>query len=67
MNKTELELLREIYKVQSEDSDQPFPYAGCSELLKKAGGNYGDFIPDLNTYFMEISGYCSWQVSMQLE
>lgn len=42
------------------ESCRPFPYAGCRALIRDTGKAHEDFIPDLDLYFSEIAGYCSW-------
>ena len=42
------------------ESCRPFPYAGCRALIRDSGEAYEGLIPDLDLYFSEIAGYCSW-------
>jgi hypothetical protein len=53
------ELLKELRDLRHSDS-KPFPYQGGRRLISEGDENLKDFIPDLNTYFMDIFGYASW-------
>jgi hypothetical protein len=37
-----------------------FPYAGCRFVLEGVEDEFEGFIPDLNSWSMDIAGYCSW-------
>jgi len=43
-----------------EETHAPFPYSGCRKLLSEAGQHGEDLISDLDMYFSELAGYCSW-------
>ncbi len=57
--RTAEEQANEILRLFKE-SCRPFPYAGCRTLIRDAGKAYEGLIPDLDLYFSDIAGYCSW-------
>lgn len=52
-------------RILEEELSKPFPYDDCRRVLAKAGeladGEIADgLIPDLDLYFSDIAGYCSY-------
>lgn len=52
-----LDKLIALYKNSQKAS---FPYEGCRKLLEQSDSVYEHLISDLDLYFSEIAGYCSW-------
>jgi YxiJ-like protein len=42
------------------DMSEPFPYEDCRKVAALSGIRAEDLIPDLDLYFSELAGYCSW-------
>ena len=43
-----------------QESLRPFPSVDCKKAADLVGISYRDLKPDLDLYFSEIAGYCSW-------
>lgn len=54
------ELADRLARFHQETRSTPFPYEGCRRLLRETPGAHEDLIPDLDLYFSNIAGYCSW-------
>ena len=53
-------LINKLTSLCQKDSDDPFAYEDCWKLIDKYGERYQDLTADLNSYFMDIAGYCGW-------
>jgi hypothetical protein len=60
MNKTLEEAADDLLHTYEEEFRMPFPYADCRKLRREGGDRYEGLIPDLDMYFSDIAGYCSW-------
>lgn len=49
-----------LLRLYEERNRGAFPYADCRRLLREDERRYKDLIPDLDMYFSNIAGYCSW-------
>ena len=54
------ELARKLGDLLKKDMGNAFPYSDCRKASGLAGIRPGDLIPDLDLYFSELAGYCSW-------
>ncbi|MGH9854253.1 MAG: YxiJ family protein [Blastocatellia bacterium] len=50
----------ELRRVFKEDLSRPFPYQDCRKVFAEAGDHDEGFIPDLDLYWSDLAGYCSW-------
>ena len=50
----------ELRRVCKEDLSRPFPYQDCRRVLAAANLSGDDLIPELDLYFSDVAGYCSW-------
>ncbi len=60
MNNCLDKLIKELRELRMMDRNYPFPYEGCGKIYEATGKRFKDLVPDLNTYFMDICGYSSW-------
>lgn len=49
-----------LQRIFKEDLSKPFPYEDCRKVFVEAGARDEGFIPDLDLYWSELAGYCSW-------
>jgi hypothetical protein len=54
------ELIARVETLYKEAQGVPFPYQGCRKVLGKEKSPLDDLIPDLDLFFSDIAGYCSW-------
>lgn len=62
---TVAEALVELRRVFKEDLSTPFPYDDCRRVYARAGKIADGLIPDLDLYFGDVAGYCSWGKRLQ--
>jgi hypothetical protein len=60
MKKTLEEAADNLLHTYEQEFRIPFPYADCRKLRRESGDRYEGLIPDLDMYFSDIAGYCSW-------
>jgi hypothetical protein len=54
------DLAKGLAYLLKKDMEKPFPYSDCRKAAALVGLRPGDVIPDLDVYFSELAGYCSW-------
>ena len=59
-SKTIEQMVDELLHLYEEKRRSPFPRTGCRKILRGSGDRYEGLIPDLDLYFSDIAGYCSW-------
>jgi YxiJ-like protein len=59
-NEANEQLIDAILRRLEEKRQHPFPYDGCRKILRESDNRYENLIPDLDIYFSDIAGYCSW-------
>lgn len=59
-NEMTKDVVDELLPLYKEVRRAPFPYDGSRKLLRAEGARYDGLIPDLDMYFSDIAGYCSW-------
>ena len=63
LDEPKLKLLAEFAgQLFEKDKAQPFPYADCRRAAALAFIPLKHLIPDLDLYFSDLAGYCSWGV-----
>lgn len=61
MDELRLKELTEIAGRLFEEDKKSFPYADCRKAAALAGIRIRDLVPDLDAYFSDLAGYCSWK------
>lgn len=65
MNEQTLAEAVELERVYHEKLLKPFPYADCRHVMAQVGEFDEGLIPDLDLYFSNVAGYCSWGKRLQ--
>ena len=59
MGKINYQELLDKLCLNRKSDNKPFPYKDCRKLSNEHKDKIDDLIPDLNTYFIDITGFCS--------
>jgi hypothetical protein len=59
MEKINYQELLDKLRLLRQSDNKPFAYKDCRKLSNQHRGKIDDLIRDLNTYFMDIAGFCS--------